>query len=263
MVLTLVLVNVGVFIAELVLGDHVFGRTLSDWMALRPDLFTHPWNLYQLVSYGFVHDADDLRHIVFNMLFLWFAGRDVEGIYGRKEFLRFYLTAIVVSGLVYAVVGQIIHSQAAVIGASGAVMAVLALYVMHFPRRTILFMFVIPLPAWVVFLFYFISDVSGAIHPSDNTAHVAHVAHVAGAVFGFVYFRSGWNLGRLVPAGWKLSNLRPRPKLRVHDPEVDEQDLKNQVDEILKKITRSGEASLTRRERRTLEEASRRFQRRR
>jgi len=259
MVLNLILINVGVFIAELVLGDHVFGRTLSDWLALYPNLFTHPWNVYQLVTYGFVHDTDDLRHIFFNMLFLWFAGRDVEGIYGRKEFLRFYLTAIVVSGLVYATIGQITNSQAPVIGASGAIMAVLALYTLHFPRRTILFMFVIPLPTWVVFLFYFISDLSGAIHPADNTAHVAHVA---GAVFGFIYFRSGWNLGRLVPAGWKLSNLRPRPKLRVHEPEVDEQDLKTQVDEILKKISRSGEASLTRQERRILEEASRRYQRR-
>jgi membrane associated rhomboid family serine protease len=259
MVLNLVLINVGIYVAELFLGNNFFGASLESWLSLKPDLFSHPWHFYQLVTYGFVHDPDDLRHIVFNMLFLWFAGRDVEGIYGPKEFLRIYLTAIILAGLVYVIAAPLTHSFVPVLGASGGIMAILALYALHFPRRTILFMFVIPLPAWVVFLIFFISDVSGAIRPTDNTAHVAHVA---GAVFGFIYYRSGWNLGRWIPSGWKWSGLRPRPKLRVHEPDVDEHDLKRQMDEILRKITRTGEESLTRQERRILEEASRRFRRR-
>lgn len=258
-VVTLVLANVGLFIADLVLGDHVFGRTLFDWLELSPDLFTHPWQAYQLLTYGFVHDPHDLRHIFFNMLFLWFAGRDIEGIYGRQEFFRIYLTAVVVAGVAFVTLGAVTHVQAPVIGASGAIMAVLALYVMHFPRRTILFMFFLPLPAWVLGVFYLVSEISGFIHPTDNTAHVAHLA---GAAFGILYYRNGWNLGRAWPSRWRLSNFRPRPRLRVHDPELDEKDLNSRVDEILAKISRSGESSLTRKERRTLEEASRRYQRR-
>jgi hypothetical protein len=59
---------------------------------------------------------------------------------------------------------------------------------------------------------------------------------------------------------------RPRPKLRVHTPE-DETDkpgnLSEEVDRILEKISREGEASLTRQERRILETASRQYQKRR
>jgi hypothetical protein len=63
-----------------------------------------------------------------------------------------------------------------------------------------------------------------------------------------------------------LSDLKPklfRPKLRIHDPDKEAQDLGQQVDAILEKIHREGEASLTKKERKTLEEASRRYQRRR
>jgi hypothetical protein len=100
--------------------------------------------------------------------------------------------------------------------------------------------------------------------PSANG--VANVAHLGGAAFGFVYFRSHINLGRLMPR--KLSDIsgslfRLRPKLRIHDPADEVVDLNRQVDEILEKISREGEASLTKKERRTLEDASRRYQRRR
>lgn len=257
---TLVLVNIAFFIANLVLDDHVFRHSLFHWMKLYPDLLTHPWQVYQLVSYGFAHEPNDLRHIVFNMLFLWFAGRDVEGIYGRQEFYRIYFSAVVIAGAAFVLLSAITGARTPVLGASGAVMAILALYVMHYPRRTILFMFFLPLPAWVVGLIYLAGEVLGFMNPNDNTAHVAHLA---GAAFGILYFRHGWNLGRILPSTDRLRKLlRPRPRLRVHDPELDERDLSRRVDEILAKISRSGEASLTRQERRTLEEASRRYQRR-
>ena len=55
----------------------------------------------------------------------------------------------------------------------------------------------------------------------------------------------------------------PISRLRIHNPSGDGRDLSEKVDEILQKISREGEASLTKQERRTLEEASRRYQRRR
>ncbi|MEX2558794.1 MAG: DUF6576 domain-containing protein, partial [Pirellulales bacterium] len=74
---------------------------------------------------------------------------------------------------------------------------------------------------------------------------------------------TGWSLGRLVPRGLSLPRFKRRPKLRVHEPPQREPDLGLRVDRILEKISREGEASLTADERRTLEEASRRYQRRR
>jgi hypothetical protein len=86
---------------------------------------------------------------------------------------------------------------------------------------------------------------------------------LGGAVFGFIYYRTGLNLGRLIPRRLSMGAFRWRPKLRIHDPEEAGKDLNQQVDRILEKISRQGEASLTKSERRTLEEASRRYQRRR
>ncbi len=100
----------------------------------------------------------------------------------------------------------------------------------------------------------------GAGHPTDN---VAHVAHLSGVAFGFIYYQTGLNLGRLVPRRLSGNPFRMSPKLRVHDPDEASRDLSDQVDAILAKISQQGEASLTRKERRTLEEASKRYQRRR
>jgi hypothetical protein len=57
--------------------------------------------------------------------------------------------------------------------------------------------------------------------------------------------------------------LRFKPRLKLHDPEKESSNLTAQVDAILEKISREGEGSLSRSERRTLEEASRKYQQRR
>jgi hypothetical protein len=125
-----------------------------------------------------------------------------------------------------------------------------------------LLMGILPIPAWALGVFYVAYDMFG-VGAANPTDHVAHVAHLSGVAFGFVYFKSGWNLGRLIPQRLSGSMFRFRPKLRIHDPEEASRDLSNQVDAILEKISQQGEASLTKKERRTLEEASRRYQRKR
>ena len=49
--------------------------------------------VWRLLTYAFLHDPDHILHILFNMLFLWWFGSDVEDLYGPREFLAFYLTA--------------------------------------------------------------------------------------------------------------------------------------------------------------------------
>jgi hypothetical protein len=77
-----------------------------------------------------------------------------------------------------------------------------------------------------------------------------------------LYYQSGFRLERVLPSGSMLERLKPKPKLKVHDPESAEE-TDEAVDEILKKIQAQGRDSLTRRERRILEEASREYQKRR
>ena len=161
---------------------------------------------WQFLTYGFVHDPDHISHILFNMLGLWFLGRSVEELYGRAEFLRLYLVLVVVGGVVWAVVNDLVlhNPDAHVIGASGAVTGVVILFAMNFPRRTILLMFVLPMPAWVLGILWVAGDILGATgHSSEHD--VAFSVHLAGAAFAALYFQQRWNFGRL------LAVLSPGP----------------------------------------------------
>lgn len=246
-------------------------KWLSDAMALQADSLLKPWLWWQLLTYGFAHDPSNVMHVGFNMFILWMFGRDVEMTYGRGEFLRLYLTMIVFSGLVWAIYEHLTSSAGqpvACIGASGAVTGVLILFALNFPRRILLLFFVLPVPAWIVAVMVVIMDLAG--FSRGQGGEVAHAAHLAGAAFAFIYFQTGLNLGRLLPASFALPRLdgfrrlyRSRPRLRLHDPPEDERRLSAEVDRILEKIHQQGETSLTDQERRTLKHASRRYQQKR
>jgi len=271
-VLTLIVANVAIWVANL-LGANEF--PVNRFLALQGDLPRHLLKAWELVTYGFVHDALNPWHLVVNMLTLWFFGRVVEEVMGRAEFFRFYFTAIVLAGAAWLASVQIGHPlQAArfsLVGASGAVMAVLAVFIWYFPRQTLLIWGVLPVPAWALGLLYFVSDVQGATSGGGN---VAHVAHIAGAIFGLLYALRGWHLGGLADLGAAFRRRRmrvvrpdddraaPRASARPREPERLDPDLQDQVDRILEKISRSGESSLTTTERDTLTQASRRLKER-
>jgi membrane associated rhomboid family serine protease len=266
----LIVINAAVFFIDMFSDNHWLVGNLS----LRPDLLTHPWRAWQLLTYGFLHDPRNLEHIGFNMFFLWMFGKDVEQIYGRKEFLRIYIAFVIMTGLAWVILQRVFQPDDPIgcIGASGAIMAIMAIYICHFPHRQFLLFFVIPAAAWVIGIFYVGLDFYGAL---SNTSHVAHTAHLAGVAFGALYYKTGWSFASIVPrklpASWSAALRRRRAKLHVprDEPDDDENpyrppvDMKRRVDELLEKISREGEASLTNEERRELEEASRRLRGRR
>ncbi len=266
---TLILINIVVFVA-----DQLFTQQLGDLLAVHVQTLTRPWLWWQFITYGFVH-APEPQHIIFNMLGLFFFGRDIEFTYGRKEFLRLYLTLIVVGAVAWALINRLqgIDFSGPLVGASGAVAGIIILYALHFPNRTLLLMFIIPVPAWLVGILLVVMDALGALGWSNDPdgLNVAYTVHLAGAAFAFLYYRFRWNLGTLVPSSFSLAWFKPRPRLRVHDPDSDDEDreaadhraLSEEVDRILEKIHQQGESSLTRRERRILESASRQYQQRR
>jgi membrane associated rhomboid family serine protease len=268
-VLTIMVVNIGLWVANLVAAGS---PPISDFLALQGDLPRHLLKVWELVTYGFVHSSVDPWHLIGNMLGLWFFGRIVEDILGRGEFYRFYFTAIVLAGLAWLAsvqIGARGGAAASLVGASGAIMAILAVFIWNYPRETVYIWGVLPVPAWALGLLLIVFDVQGA---ADRGAHVAHVAHIAGAIFGLCYAWRGWNLSRLGDLrGWLA---RPRTRMRVVRPDddsdgpargggvADDEALQDAVDRILEKISRSGEASLTQSERDTLTQASRRLKER-
>jgi membrane associated rhomboid family serine protease len=267
-VLTLVLVNVAVWLIDSLLWPQT--RQLNDLLAAHVSTLTHPWMWWEFVTYGFMHDPHQFQHILFNMLALWFFGRDIEQLYGRAEFLRLYLLLLVVGGVAWAAIHKLAgRPDIPMIGASGAVAGVVLLYALNFPRRMILFMFILPMPAWVLGVLMVVGDMLGAFgsRPGDN---IAYSVHLAGAAFALLYYRERWNFGRLLPGRFPRSWFRLRPSLRLHDPKPDEpedseesQHREQELDRILEKIHSQGESSLTRAERRILETASREYQKRR
>ena len=277
-VTTLIVVNVAAWLLNIVgtAGLLPVRFSLNDIGALRSDLpqhlLTHFW---QLLTYGFLHDGPSLlrphpydpMHLLFNMLTLWFFGREAEALLGRAEFLRFYCLSIVLAGLTWVVavrLGGRVDTAIHLVGASGGVMAVLALFIWYYPQETLLLWGVLPVPAWALGVLYLVFDLKGVASGGDR---VAHTAHLAGATFGLLYAWRGWSLEGFPRLPAWLSQRRPR--MRVVRPDEDDREADadrppdaDEVDRILAKISRSGESSLTPAERETLTQASRRLRER-
>lgn len=250
----LILVNAGIFIVDVFAEGQI-----STFFSLGTNVVQEPWYFWQGLTYGFAHDDRNVRHVLFNMFALWLFGRDVESTYGRKLYLQLYLSLIVISGLVWLVLTLVTSdAPARLVGASGAVTGIMIIFVLHWPTRTLLLWGVVPIPVWLLASLQLLQDIQGAMTQRD-ASDVAYTAHLAGAAFGFLFYKTGFQLGRLLPGRLSLRMFKRRPKLRVRDA-AQEDDLGRRVDQILEKISREGEASLTKDERRTLERASRKYQ---
>ena len=168
----LVLITFGVYVLQVVLGEAFSGR-----FVLTADWFVEPWRAYTLLSYGFLHDPRGVQHILFNMLMLWMFGRELEAVYGRREYLLFYLWAIFFAGLLWSISeASVGRGQAAMLGASGGISALFVLFALNYPHRQVLFMFIIPMPMWVVALMIVGHDIYGSIYRTSNIAFTAHLA---------------------------------------------------------------------------------------
>src|SRR3954471_14215886 len=175
----LVIINALVFIAQLTL-DPIMG--LTNKLALWP-IDTEQFRPYQIATHMFTHGF--LLHILFNMLALWMFGRELENRWGPKRFLFFYLVCGVGAAFAHLGVEYVTGTGAPAIGASGAVMGVLAAFGYLFPN-TQLFIMPIPIPIkakWAVLGYVAIDLFSGVTGRGDN---VAHFAHLGGALTGFI-----------------------------------------------------------------------------
>jgi membrane associated rhomboid family serine protease len=237
---------------------------LSDYLALQSDLVQHPARFYQVLTYALTHARLNapygVMHILFNMAVLWMFGREMEWKYGRTEFLRFYVAAVLISGLAWLGVQTLTgEMNARLSGASGGVAAVLFLFIMNFPKRTLYLWGVLGMPAWVLGAVYIAGEVFFFFNPGREP--IAHEAHLAGAAFGAAYFQFGWSFNRLRGGAWRgwMERFKPRPSLKVHDPETYYRDLDAEADALLTKVLKYGEGALTSEERKKLEDYSRRM----
>jgi membrane associated rhomboid family serine protease len=119
-------------------------------------------------------------HVLFNMWFLWIFGNNVEEAYGHIRFLLMYLAGGVAATLVFVYLNQ--TSTVPLVGASGAIAAVLGAYAVLFPGHRVLSLlgwFVVPVPAALFLGFWFLAQFG------LGGTNVAWEAHAGGFVFGF------------------------------------------------------------------------------
>ncbi len=269
----IIAINVIVFLVSILLTERVpvlidgvpdidIRQPLNDYLGLKAGDLAQPWLWWHFLTYGFCHAS--FGHIIGNMLGLFFLGPALEQRYGKREFLRLYLAFIVFAGVAWAAFQLLTGDgpSGGVVGASGAVVGVTVLFALNYPRQTLYLNLILPVPAWVVGVIAVVSDLSGAWYDPDH--QIAYQAHLAGAALAFFYWRSGWNFTRLTDLVASNRLFRRRPRLRVHQPDDDVADPKEaaraaEMDRILEKVHREGEEKLTWKERRTLQNESRRL----
>ncbi|HEY4877190.1 MAG TPA: rhomboid family intramembrane serine protease [Puia sp.] len=150
---------------------------------------TGNFKVWQLVSYMFMHEAIDgagqiaFAHILFNMFALWMFGNILENVWGSKRFLTFYMICGIGAGLV-----QLFFQKdfGYAIGASGAIMGIMAAFVYLFPNTSLYIMFIpIPIKAKYVIPGFMLLDLFGSFAPRQGD-NVAHWAHLGGAIVGLI-----------------------------------------------------------------------------
>ncbi|KAA9041999.1 rhomboid family intramembrane serine protease [Ginsengibacter hankyongi] len=173
-VLNLIIINAIVFVAQLVF-DSTLG--LTNILALYP-YNSGLFKPYQLVTHMFAHGG--FLHILFNMYALWIFGSVLERIWGPKKFLIFYL----VCGLAAGLTQMFFVTTGAAIGASGAIMGLLAAFAYTFPNTEFFILpFPFPIKAKYMAAIFAAFDIFGGFAGSDN---VAHFAHLGGLVMGLI-----------------------------------------------------------------------------
>jgi membrane associated rhomboid family serine protease len=165
--------------------DFVLGQSLTYWLALWP-LQSPQFMPWQVVTYAFMHGS--LTHLFFNMMGLWMFGSELEQLWGRDRFIRFYGASVLTAAATQLIISAALGSQAPTVGASGGLFGLLLAYGMLFPDRIIMPLFPpIPMKAKIFVAVY------GAIElylgVTSSNSGVAHFAHLGGMLGGWLTIR--------------------------------------------------------------------------
>jgi membrane associated rhomboid family serine protease len=198
MTLLIIILNCLIFFVQLAGGRYYrslmatkFGVVpfeIVNVVDLNPKVVGGPY--ITLITSQFLHGG--LLHLLGNMWFLWIFGNNIEDIVGHFRFILFYLLGGIAAALLQVVVTA--DSTVPIIGASGAVSAVLGAYVLKFPRarvRTLMFIFifvtVINVPAAAFLgIWFFLQVLYSLVGPLSN---VAWFAHIGGFLFGLAFIK--------------------------------------------------------------------------
>jgi len=279
----LMIINVAVFFIQMIANNLMLGGkplwyVLNMWFALNPISEGFNFQIWQLITYQFMHGG--FSHILFNMFALWMFGMEIENIWGSKKFLIYYQICGIAAGLAQLFIAPLYSTPAVTIGASGAIFGVMIAFAMLFPDRHIFLYFLIPIRAKYLIGFLFILEIFWI---GDAGSNVAHLAHLGGALAGFLFIMFDKSIDvplkrMLNISGYRRNNTFNNPfsglsdKFKRRSQNIDdanyydinqkkegEEITQAEIDAILDKISQSGYQNLSEREKKILFEASKKM----
>ena len=178
---TLILIGTNVLVYFFI----YMSRETMYYLALNPVLFLQKHFYWTPLTYMFVHGG--MNHILFNMLGLFFFGPQLEERMGSTEFLLYYFLTGILSGLFSLVVYLLTGAFTVfLMGASGAIFAVLLAFAVYFPHSKVYIFGILPMRTPVMVTLYAGIEIFSMV--SGFQGGVAHMTHLAGLLFGFLYF---------------------------------------------------------------------------
>ncbi|MFW6221882.1 MAG: rhomboid family intramembrane serine protease [Fibrobacterota bacterium] len=239
----ILIATIGVFVLQvLTQGTGI----LIAYGALVPRLVFAHGQIWRLLTYLFLHGMGPW-HILFNMLALWMFGVELEQMWGTRRFVTFYFIGGIGAGLL-----SFFTWNVPIIGASGAVLAILTVYAYYFPNRQVLMFFIFPVPVRIAVIIIGAISIIGSM---QSLGGIAHLTHLGGIVVALIYLKSYEPVMRW----WEEHNEKKyerEMRNRAESRASKERHFEEVIDPILKKISEKGMDSLTREEKKKLSEAS-------
>ena len=229
----LVSVNFGIFLLQTMARTEGLFFPL---FGLVPKMVWSEFMLWQPFTYLFFHGG--VWHVLINMFVLWMFGSELERLWGKERFLKFYFGTGVGAGLVTMLFG--LNSMTPIVGASGAVYGILLAYGLTYPNRTVYLYGILPIKSlWFVIGIGIIAFMSSF----DNVSQISHLTHLSGMVIGYLMLKRPVRLHDLWFSIRKRTleyKIQQEEKKSSHQQEIE-----RNIDRILDKINREGFDSLT------------------
>jgi membrane associated rhomboid family serine protease len=183
--------NVAVYVLELVTYHWIKTDGMIIHLSLTPLRVVPGLELWQPLTYMWMHDPTSPGHLILNMFGLWMFGTLLEDRWGVVGLFKFYVLTGFLAGLAVLIVGFISgKSQTITLGASGAVYAIIIAFGMLFPNLKIYFFGLLPIKAkWIVYV-----TIGGTIlYWLARTPGISVAAHTGGIVAGALLISGWWN----------------------------------------------------------------------
>jgi membrane associated rhomboid family serine protease len=178
-VIILIIANVAVFLLQNQ-SPEVLEGLFALWPLQRIDPRWH-FQLWQIVTYAFLHDTHNMAHLVFNMLGLWVFGTGIEQSVGPRRLLVCYFASVITAAITQLFVPALFGaSPGPTLGASGGVFGLILAYAVMFPKRKVAVYFLIPMPVWLFATLY--AGIELYLGVTGTASGVAHFAHLGGMV---------------------------------------------------------------------------------